>query len=42
MLARVVDELHTSKGIERATVWASMRELARELQCGRRVWRTAI
>lgn len=39
LLAKVVDEIHTEKGMERAQVWAQMRRLAHELQCFRLLWR---
>ncbi|MBS0453564.1 MAG: helix-turn-helix domain-containing protein [Proteobacteria bacterium] len=39
LLAKVVEELHVEKGMERAQVWTQMRHLARELKCFRLVWR---
>jgi transcriptional regulator with XRE-family HTH domain len=38
LLAKVVDELHIEKGVERAYVWSQMRRLAHELRCFRLVW----
>ncbi|WP_309963031.1 helix-turn-helix domain-containing protein [Variovorax guangxiensis] len=38
LLAKVVDELHADKGVERSHVWSQMRRLAHELQCFRTVW----
>jgi transcriptional regulator with XRE-family HTH domain len=38
LLAKVVDELHADKGVERSHVWSQMRRLAHELQCFRAVW----
>jgi transcriptional regulator with XRE-family HTH domain len=38
LLAKVVDELHVAKGVERSHVWRRMRRLAHELQCFRTVW----
>lgn len=38
LLAKVVDEIHTQQGMERAQVWARMRRLAHELQCFRLLW----
>lgn len=39
LLARVVDEMNISGGLDRAVVWARMGELARHLNCGRAIWR---
>lgn len=39
LLARVVDEMNTSSGLERGAVWARMGELARQLNCSRAIWR---
>ena len=38
LLAKVVDELHADKGVERSHVWNRMRRLAHELKCFRTVW----
>jgi transcriptional regulator with XRE-family HTH domain len=38
LLAKVVEELHSEKGVERAYVWSQMRRLAHELKCFRLVW----
>lgn len=39
LLAKVVEELHSEKGVERALLWSQMRRLAHELKCFRLVWR---
>lgn len=39
LLAKVVEELHDEKGVERSHVWAHMRQFARELQAYRPVWK---
>ena len=39
LLAKVVEELQSEKGVERALVWSHMRRLAHELKCFRSVWR---
>ena len=39
LLAKVVEELHIEKGVERTAVWTRMRHLARELKCFRLVWK---
>ena len=38
LLARVVDELHAEKGVEREQVWRQMRHLAQDLHCFRPLW----
>jgi len=37
LLARVVDEMNSSTGLDRAAVWSRMGELARHLNCGRAI-----
>jgi transcriptional regulator with XRE-family HTH domain len=39
LLALVVEQLHDEEGIDRADVWARMRELAQRLSVFRRHWR---
>ena len=39
LLAKVVEELHIEKGVERTEIWTRMRHLARELKCFRLVWK---
>ena len=39
LLAKLVDELHVERGLERAFVWSQMRNLARQLQCYRPIWK---
>jgi transcriptional regulator with XRE-family HTH domain len=38
LLAKVVEEIHSEKGVERADVWSQMRRLAHKLKCFRVVW----
>ena len=38
LLARVVEELHAAQGLARAKIWATMRQLARQLKSGRALW----
>jgi len=38
LLASVVEELHTERGIERSQVWTRMRALARQLKSSRALW----
>lgn len=38
LLARVVEELHAQAGVAHSAVWHNMRQLARQLQCGRALW----
>lgn len=39
LLAKVVEEIHAEKDVERAHVWNQMRLLAHELKCFRMLWR---
>lgn len=38
LLARVVEELHAQAGVAHSVVWKNMRQLARQLKCGRALW----
>jgi transcriptional regulator with XRE-family HTH domain len=39
LLAKVVEEIHLEKGIERSEIWRLMRSLAHELKCFRLIWK---
>ena len=39
LLAKLVDELHVERGLERAFVWSQMRTLAHQVQCYRPIWK---